>query len=90
MAHDRQNRVHLEARWTVALPHLAIFTMVLSVALIGDGVNYALDPRRQDDGLRSLASGGRPAAPSPVEPLTAARATSPWGRFMPKRSPMPR
>ena len=41
-----QNRSYLlDAWWTVTFPGLALFITVLSVALIGDGVNDALDPR---------------------------------------------
>jgi peptide/nickel transport system permease protein len=41
-----QNRSYLlDAWWTVTFPGLALFLTVLSVALIGDGVNDALDPR---------------------------------------------
>ncbi len=41
-----QNRSYLlDAWWTVTFPGLALFVTVLSVALIGDGVNDALDPR---------------------------------------------
>jgi peptide/nickel transport system permease protein len=42
-----QNRSYLlDAWWTVTLPGLALFATVLAVALIGDGVNDALNPRR--------------------------------------------
>ena len=41
-----QNRSYLlDAWWTVTFPGLALFATVMSVALIGDGVNDALDPR---------------------------------------------
>ena len=41
-----QNRSYLlDAWWTVTFPGLALFLTVLSVALIGDGINDALDPR---------------------------------------------
>ena len=41
-----QNRSFLlDAWWTVTFPGLALFLTVLSVALIGDGINDALDPR---------------------------------------------
>ncbi|MCX7384510.1 MAG: ABC transporter permease [Alphaproteobacteria bacterium] len=41
-----QNRAYLlDAWWTVTFPGLALFATVMSVALIGDGVNDALDPR---------------------------------------------
>ncbi len=40
------NRVYiLDAWWTVALPSLTIFVTVLSVSLIGHGLNDALNPR---------------------------------------------
>ena len=42
-----QNRSYLlDAWWTVTFPGLALFVTVLSVALLGDGINDALDPRR--------------------------------------------
>ena len=41
-----QNRSYLlDAWWTVTFPGLALFVTVMSVALIGDGINDALDPR---------------------------------------------
>lgn len=45
-----ENRSYLlDAWWTVTFPGLALFLTVLSVALIGDGVNDALDPRQSTD-----------------------------------------
>jgi len=42
-----QNRSYLlDAWWTVTFPGLALFLTVLSVALIGDGINDALGPRQ--------------------------------------------
>ena len=42
-----QNRGYLlDAWWTVTFPGLALFVTVFSVALLGDGVNDALDPPR--------------------------------------------
>lgn len=41
-----QNRNYvLEAWWTVLVPGVAIFLSVLSISLIGDGINDALNPR---------------------------------------------
>lgn len=41
-----QNRNYLmEAWWTVTCPGIAIFLTVLSISLIGDGINDALNPR---------------------------------------------
>lgn len=41
-----QNRNYLmEAWWTVTCPGVAIFLTVLSISLIGDGINDALNPR---------------------------------------------
>jgi peptide/nickel transport system permease protein len=41
-----QNRAYLlDAWWSVTFPGLALFVTVLSVALVGDGINDALDPR---------------------------------------------
>jgi peptide/nickel transport system permease protein len=41
-----QNRSYLlDAWWTVTFPGLALCVTVLSVALVGDGINDALDPR---------------------------------------------
>ena len=46
-----QNRAYLlDAWWTVTFPGVALFVTVLSVALIGDGVNDALDPRQARGG----------------------------------------
>ena len=42
-----ENRSYLlDAWWTVTFPGLALFVTVLSVALIGDGINDALDPHQ--------------------------------------------
>ena len=38
----------LDAWWAVAFPGVAIFLTVLSVSLIGDGVNDALNPKLRD------------------------------------------
>lgn len=38
----------LDAWWAVTFPGIAIFLTVLSVSLIGDGVNDALNPRLRD------------------------------------------
>ena len=43
-----QNRSYLlDAWWSVTFPGLALFITVLSVALVGDGINDALDPRSE-------------------------------------------
>jgi len=40
------NRRHiLECWWAVTLPGAAIFLTVLSVSLVGDGLNDALNPK---------------------------------------------
>lgn len=38
----------LDAWWAVTFPGVAIFLTVLSVSLIGDGVNDALNPKLRD------------------------------------------
>jgi len=38
----------LDAWWTVALPGLFIFVTVLSISLIGDGLNVAFNPKLRD------------------------------------------
>jgi len=38
----------LDAWWLVTLPGIAIFLTVLSVSLIGDGLNDALNPKMKD------------------------------------------
>lgn len=38
----------LDAWWTVALPGLLIFVTVLSISLIGDGLNVAFNPKLRD------------------------------------------
>ncbi len=40
----------LKAPWVTAFPGLAIFLVVLSLNLVGDGLRDALDPRRQQRG----------------------------------------
>ena len=40
------NRTYmLDAWWTATIPGVAIFLTVLSISLIGDGLNEALNPR---------------------------------------------
>jgi peptide/nickel transport system permease protein len=40
-------RYLLDAWWAVTFPGIAIFTTVLAVSLVGDGLNDALDPMLQ-------------------------------------------
>lgn len=45
---DYKHPYILDAWWAVAIPGIAIFVTVLSISLIGDGLNDAFNPKLRD------------------------------------------